>query len=176
MLHYIQHEHYIQFELVEKSHSYKHITDGNLVDNLTQHPVQYLTQSIDDLKMMTQIQPNTPIFTTKQIDECLLSHPLSLFTECVDLYCSLNRIKRPQLRKSFERQFEQSLGQLMISDNDHVVYTSFGSGYLFQDVVNLCYLLKCGFSHIDLNLIDEQIHKWFYIMICKFCHDLIFFV
>ena len=87
--------------------------------------------------------------------------PAGLLTECTG-YCHLNRLSQPWFRNSFEQEVVKAVSSNCIKEK--LVYTSFGSGFLFSDFILITKLIEKGFKNIDINLIDLQYNEVFSIL------------
>jgi hypothetical protein len=110
---------------------------------------------IDLLNLHPRPRPPPPPIDFEKLDSFLYENPIGLFSECVASICPLNRCTdRFQVRRIFEvSQFYANL--VLRKATTCPTYTSFGSGSYFQDIVNLCYLIKTGHHHFNLNFIDD---------------------
>ncbi len=82
-------------------------------------------------------------------------YPLGLLTECNGAGCSLDRMDQHLWRKLFEDAVvAKTISFKPISQK--LVYTSFGSGGLFSDVVLLSKLIESGYKNIEVHLIDKE--------------------
>ncbi len=79
-------------------------------------------------------------------------------SECTDRGCNLIRSKNLD-RHLFQNKLINFI-QSDFSKNQTLIYTSLGSGLLFQDLVILAKLIKQGFKDIHINLIDSMYKEY----------------
>lgn len=142
---------HIRFDLVKKSPSYNPIQNLNVIRNIIDNAPQYLTNAIGLTKSLCE-KKNV---TSQIIDQYVKDNPVGLFSECVGEFCPLNRLVTPSLRHNYETlAFAKNLARIT---NNHPTYTSFGPGYYFQDIINLCIMIRHGFEAFNINFIEDTL-------------------
>lgn len=166
------------FNLVETSKSYNPKKVESLSKDMKNKEVdEMLITNIEDinnipLKKMTSnnSDPNLNFTFTfenthevdfgEEFDNILHNNPLALFSECYADCCGLNRLHKNF--KFIRLYFEHLIMSIVEEENlietvgdRPLIYTSFGVGYFFQDLVILTKLINLGFKNIQVNFIGD---------------------
>ncbi|MBA2307402.1 hypothetical protein H0W26_04685 [Candidatus Dependentiae bacterium] len=128
---------------------------NEVIKQILSQPEEILRENVevlDKLSTDNQVEPN-------YFYEISQTNPVWALNECTG-YCSLNRLKNPSSRKSFETIALQHLNTYYPHKEELLVYTSFAAGYLFSDFVLLTKLIENGYKHISINLIDTVFDEY----------------